>query len=109
MPLDFCKTMYHLSTDEITDIKADRAVLLDVRSDDEVADESCSYAKHWDVQSMMQGRMPNLEKEKPIFVYCRSGNRSALAQQLMLQAGFARVENIGGIRDVPQELCNDGA
>ena len=37
-------------------------------------------------------------KEEEIIVYCRSGNRSGMAQQFLKQAGFANVRNlIGGM------------
>jgi phage shock protein E len=97
--------MYTLSQTEIDDIKQGRMILLDVRSSEELAEKSCQYAKHFDVQQMMKGYMPKLDKQTPIAVYCRFGNRSALAQQLLIQNGFLVVHNIGGIHDVPQELC----
>lgn len=42
--------------------------------------------------------MPELEaqKENEIVVHCRSGKRSAMAQQLMTQAGFKNVRNLTG-------------
>lgn len=35
-------------------------------------------------------------KEKEVIVYCRSGNRSGMAKQLMSQAGFSNVRNLLG-------------
>lgn len=35
-------------------------------------------------------------KEKEIVVHCRSGRRSAMAQELMRQAGFRNVRNLEG-------------
>ncbi len=35
-------------------------------------------------------------KQKEIVVYCRSGIRSGLAQQLLMQAGFDDVKNLQG-------------
>jgi rhodanese-related sulfurtransferase len=35
-------------------------------------------------------------KDEEIVVYCRSGKRSAMAQHLLLQAGFANVRNLEG-------------
>lgn len=42
--------------------------------------------------------IPDLEdhKEEEIVVYCRSGKRSAVAQELMRQAGFKNVRNLEG-------------
>lgn len=36
----------------------------------------------------------------PIVVYCRSGNRSGMAQMLLKQAGLAEVYNGGGLHDM---------
>ncbi len=36
------------------------------------------------------------EKEKEIVVYCRSGNRSGMAQEILEQHGFANVRNLEG-------------
>ncbi len=42
--------------------------------------------------------IPNLEahKEEEIVVYCRSGQRSGVAQQLLQRAGFTNVRNLEG-------------
>ncbi|MEL6988988.1 MAG: rhodanese-like domain-containing protein [Bacteroidota bacterium] len=43
---------------------------------------------------------PSLEdaKDKEVVVYCRSGNRSGMAKQLMIAAGFSNVKNtLGGM------------
>mgnify|MGYP003577025976 FL=1 len=37
---------------------------------------------------------------RPIILYCRSGNRSAIATALLKQNGLAEVYNSGGIDDV---------
>lgn len=46
----------------------------------------------------IMGALGDLEefKEKEIIIHCRSGKRSAMAQQLMLQAGFSDVKNLAG-------------
>lgn len=43
-------------------------------------------------------KMADLEdyKEKEVVIHCRSGKRSAMAQQLMQSAGFANVRNLEG-------------
>jgi phage shock protein E len=37
----------------------------------------------------------NIDKEKPILLYCRSGQRSAYAKQIMQVLGFTQLYNIG--------------
>ncbi|MHA8072952.1 rhodanese-like domain-containing protein [Aquirufa sp. HETE-40SA] len=36
----------------------------------------------------------------PIVVYCRSGNRSGMAMNLLKQAGLSKVYNGGGLQDM---------
>lgn len=38
--------------------------------------------------------------EGPIVVYCRSGNRSGMAMNLLKQAGLSEVYNGGGLHDM---------
>ena len=40
------------------------------------------------------------EMNGPIVVYCRSGNRSGMAMNLLKQAGLSEVYNGGGIQDM---------
>ena len=35
-------------------------------------------------------------KEKPVFVYCRSGNRSLSASKILKEAGFLTIYNLNG-------------
>jgi hypothetical protein len=55
----------------------------------------------------LPGRLDEIEdwKNEEIIVHCRSGIRSATAQQFMLQNGFANVRNlIGGVIDWQMEF-----
>ncbi|MAD96343.1 MAG: rhodanese [Flavobacteriaceae bacterium] len=38
----------------------------------------------------------NLNKEKPIYVYCRSGRRSVKATKMLQEQGFSKVINVEG-------------
>jgi rhodanese-related sulfurtransferase len=55
----------------------------------------------------LPGRLDEIEdwKNEEIIVHCRSGKRSATAQQFMLQNGFTNVRNlIGGVIDWQMEF-----
>lgn len=43
-------------------------------------------------------------KEQKILVYCRSGNRSKKAADLLVEMGYTNVYNFGGIKDWPYEI-----
>jgi len=57
-----------------------------------------------------QDQITKLDKEKPVFVYCKIGGRSAQAAKQMQDAGFKQVYNLlGGITawdDAQKELSH---
>lgn len=75
----------------------DDSLVLDVRDDNEVRDGKIQGAKHIPL-GQLDKRMSELEKnkDKPILVYCRSGNRSAHACASLTKHGFADVTNLSG-------------
>lgn len=95
---------HRLTREEIEAILNNKAYLIDVRSDQEVAEKHCPAALHWDVQQMVEGRFPHIDKNMPVFVFCRAGNRSATAQRLLGGAGFTDAHDVGGLKNIPQEL-----
>lgn len=44
------------------------------------------------------------EKDTKLYVYCRSGNRSAQAAKLLVSQGYTNVYDFGGIIDWPYEV-----
>ncbi len=55
----------------------------------------------------LPSRLDEIEdwKDQEIIVHCRSGKRSATAQQFLLQSGFQNVRNlIGGVLDWQKEF-----
>lgn len=74
------------------------AVVLDVRTDDEWNDGHIPGALHIDIykgQGFIE-EIEKLDKEKPYFVYCKAGGRSAQACGLMQQLGFQETYNLVG-------------
>lgn len=74
------------------------AVILDVRTDAEVADGIIPNAIHIDIHKG-QGFIDELEaldKTKNYYVYCRSGNRSRQACAIMENLGFNNAYNLLG-------------
>lgn len=70
-------------------------LVLDVRTDREFAGGHLEGAVLIPVQ-VLQKRLGELadHKEKPIFVYCRTGNRSTVAAKLLMDAGHKQVVNL---------------
>jgi len=72
-------------------------ILLDVRTPAEVAEgiiEGAMVINFFDAD--FAERVAELEKDKPVYVYCRSGARSGQALKVLQQAGFVDVTNLSG-------------
>ncbi|WP_339917040.1 rhodanese-like domain-containing protein [Yeosuana marina] len=77
-----------------------KAVILDVRTDAEVAEGIIPNAIHIDIYRGQDfvSEIEKLDKNKNYYVYCRSGNRSGQACKIMNQLGFENAYNlIGGM------------
>lgn len=78
------------------------AVVLDVRTADEVADGIIPNAVHIDIfkgQGFID-EVSQLNKDASYYVYCKSGGRSAQACAVMSQLGFKHAYNlIGGFSE----------
>lgn len=80
-------------------------VIIDVRTPDEFADSRVAGAINIDILSTdFKNRISALDKTKTYKVYCRSGNRSDQAMQIMKSNGFKDVENIGSVSQAAKRL-----
>lgn len=79
-------------------INDDNAVILDVRTDDEVADGIIPNAIHLDIYKGQEfiSELEGLDKSRNYYVYCRSGNRSGQACRIMDELGFENAYNLEG-------------
>ena len=76
----------------------DNAVILDVRTQEEVEE---GYIPNAEVIDIYKGQefldeLDKLDKDKNYYVYCRSGNRSGQACAIMEQKGFRECYNLAG-------------
>ena len=72
--------------------------LLDVRTPEEYSEGHIEGATLIPVAEL-EGRLGELPEDKPIIVYCRSGNRSRTAANILIENGFKEVYDMGGIVD----------
>lgn len=71
--------------------------LIDVRTDGEYAEGHIANATNIDVlQSDFKDKVANLDKEKPVMVYCKMGGRSAKAAGILKEMGFKDVTDLEG-------------
>ena len=74
-------------------------IYLDVRTPEEFAEGHYPNAINHDVSLLMVNNFPDLglvPKDAEIKVYCKSGGRARIATEALQDAGYIRVENIGG-------------
>lgn len=71
--------------------------LIDVRTPAEYADDKINNAKNidWNGENFVS-EVVKLDKTKPVFVYCKSGGRSAQASSKLSQLGFTEIYNLDG-------------
>lgn len=98
------------SATAVTDISAQKAsslmqenqnnadfVILDVRTAQEYADGHLNRAVNLDFNApAFRAGLETLDKSKTYLVYCRSGNRSRQAVNLMNELGFKKIYHING-------------
>ncbi|HCP40829.1 MAG TPA: rhodanese-like domain-containing protein [Cryomorphaceae bacterium] len=76
---------------------ADNALVLDVRADAEFVSGHLNGAIQIDFyRDDFQETLSKLNMSRPVFVYCRSGNRSGKAAKQMKALGFKEVYNLEG-------------
>ncbi|MCA9324015.1 rhodanese-like domain-containing protein [Candidatus Saccharibacteria bacterium] len=76
------------------------AKLIDVRTTEEYAEGYIQGAELLPLADIQSGSYPQVDKMTKIYVYCRSGNRSAQATSLLRTAGYTNVVDLGGYDDV---------
>lgn len=72
--------------------------VLDVRTPEEYNEGFISGAvlANWNDQTSFQQGIAALDKTQTVYIYCKSGRRSAAAQEWMLANGFTKVVNLEG-------------
>lgn len=72
--------------------------LIDVRTPEEFSGGHIPGAVNISVESLPV-RLDEVPADKPIVVYCRTGNRSATAATILVENGYQPVYDLGGIQD----------
>lgn len=81
------------------------ALWIDVRSAEEYASghiEQAINIPHTEIADKIATLQAN--KDKTIYVYCRSGRRSGLAKESLEKLGYSNVINLGGLEDAKKFL-----
>ncbi len=92
-------------TEVAAKMKAEQGELIDVRTATEFEAGYIENAKNIDFLSgAFSATISDLDKTKTYYLYCRSGGRSGKSAELLIEAGFTKVYNVGGF----DSLANAG-
>lgn len=80
------------------EIKKEGIELLDVRTEREFNSGHIKNSKNIDVLNVegFTKQIQKLDKNKPIYIYCRTGNRSRRAAKILHKAGFKDIIDLKG-------------
>ena len=88
---------------EIMDTEQDY-IIIDARTEEEFAEGHIANAiliPEYEIKDRAEKELP--DKDALILVYCRSGRRSKIASEELVNLGYTNVKEFGGIIDWPYE------
>ena len=80
-------------------------IILDVRTQEEYDAGHVPGAvliPNTELEARAESELP--DKDQLLLVYCRSGRRSKLASEILVQLGYTNILEFGGIQDWPYEV-----
>lgn len=89
----------NVSVDDLeTAMKSEGVQVLDVRTPGEISEGKIKGAAEadWQNEQVFQQEILKLDRSKPVYIYCRSGGRSASAAAWLTNEGFKEVYNVEG-------------
>lgn len=102
----FGVSLAHAQTTTPTVQQQTQSVWLDVRSADEFATRHIKGAINLPPDQLtthIERLIPN--KSTPINIYCRSGRRATIAQDILQNMGYTHVVNRGGLDDIIKQAA----
>lgn len=109
--VDVPEAIYHKITAEEARDKMqseESFILLDVRTDEEYKEQHIDGAimiPDTEISERAETELP--DKDALILVYCRSGRRSALAANELVNQGYTNIYDFGGIIDWPYDTVSN--
>jgi rhodanese-related sulfurtransferase len=82
----------------IEEVKNGAAILLDVRTLEEWNESHAVGAIHIPIDELLAGKAEGLDKNFPVYTYCRSGGRAGKAKDFLVEQGFNSM-NVGSLED----------
>ncbi len=88
-------------------IDNEEVIILDVRTVEEFEEKHIAGAlliPEYEIAESAPYLLP--DKDATILIYCRSGRRSEIASQILLEMGYRKVYDFGGLIDWPYETVS---
>ena len=89
---------------EIMDTEQDY-IIIDARTEEEFSEghiENAILIPEYEIKDRAEKELP--DKDALLLVYCRSGRRSKIASEELVNLGYTNVKEFGGIIDWPYEI-----
>ena len=89
---------------EIMDTEQDY-IIIDARTEEEFAEghiQNAILIPEYEIKDRAEKELP--DKDALILVYCRSGRRSKIASEELVNLGYTNVKEFGGIIDWPYDI-----
>ena len=83
-------------------------IIIDARTEEEFAEGHIAGAiliPEYEIAERAEAELP--DKDALILVYCRSGRRSKIASEALVNLGYTNVKEFGGIIDWPYETTTE--
>ena len=86
-------------------LSSNEIIVIDVRSFEEVKTGIIQDAIHIEWTKIDKEIIKiDITKDQPIYLYCRSGNRSGKAAVILEKIGYTHVSKVGGIKEAATKL-----
>jgi rhodanese-related sulfurtransferase len=98
-----------ITPEEAKEMMIDGVVILDVRTQEEFDRLRLANAillPDFDVREQAENVLT--DKDQVILVYCRAGRRSEIAAKILIELGYTRVYDFGGLNDWRGEVLRNG-
>lgn len=77
--------------------------LIDVRTVQEYTEKHADKAVNIPLDNILAGNYDGIAKDTPLFLYCRSGNRSDQAKTALEKAGYKNITDLGALSSLESD------
>lgn len=96
-----CEVKKEIKTNPNTELKdillEDNYIIVDVRTEEEYEEGHLKHALNIPYDEINENT--KLDKDKVVLIYCKSGNRSSMAEDILINLGY-KVHNLGAFDNI---------